>query len=1150
MKTKTTRFIGMLLFAVMLLTSVPIAAQAEEYQSIALNEEKTVELDGSAVTELIFSFTPEETDLYMFRSYDSSYDTYGYILDAEENEIAKNDDYMGDANFHTAANLTAGTTYLLKARFYIPTNAGSMKVIVEKPVKATSITLEAEDEYTNTLGARLAFYYDVEPDGAYAGEITWTTSDPNVVEIDHGNSRYGQVLLKSVGTATFTATPEYGTADSVTVTVAGAEEIALDTPAKADVRVYNSASFRFTPEEDGTYAFYTIGSDSGYVICYIYSEDMEYVAEGSANDYQDLYAAFSAEAGKSYVINVEHRSPDKLLDVYVSGSVPATGITLDKTSYEEGVGESFKLKASFVPGGAIPEELTWQSSDDTVASVDANGKVSLLKPGTATITVTSANALTASCYVTVRDYEEISRCEILTATLTAGGAEIYRFTPTVDGTYAFISFAEEEDTYGYIYDNDMNELASNDDDAGNGRNFKVQYDMTAGTSYLLKAKFYSAQTEGSFDVTVVMLDSEGDPIHNISEWIDYDHTGHSGVCSIGGETVTEEHVRDENGVCECGYSHIHVGLNWEIDAEYHWGNCEDCGEYVDELHFYNAEDTCVVCGYFIHECVISDWSYDDYSHWSYCDICGVYTTAPHSFDENGTCVCGYFDHEHDEGTTEYDAAEHYLACTLCHLQIADGERHSYDEGGVCSCGRERFNGICIGAATIMDGEYLNLEGEVVAEEPDMGYAYLKDGVLTLHNFVYVGEEANPFGKLCGIYSEIPLTLLLEGTNKIHCQDGDGIYVVNELLVIEGDGSIEVIADGDFDGIDADGGGLTVNSGIIQIDATDHGIETVGDLTVNDGVFKINADDDGMDIDGDIEINGGLFKIFAEDNGIDGYEDIVINGGDFYIHTEDDNGMDADDGDVTINGGYFEILTEDEGISCYGKVTINSGSFVFDAGAADAAIEAYDTIFVDASFGEYLVIVDEFGKHELADFDHNVLEDLILKPTEPEGTDQLRETWVSFSEAGVLSYDNDGFTLPEVSATNGEGDTLTEGEDYTVSLIPGFFVNDGTYAVVVAGTGNYNGFVFEIYKVGEDNSSNGGSESESDISCGDVNGDGTVNSLDAAQTLKHDAKLITFEGDALVVGDVNGDGTVNSLDAAQILKFDAKLIYVFPAEQAE
>ncbi len=64
--------------------------------------------------------------------------------------------------------------------------------------------------------------------------------------------------------------------------------------------------------------------------------------------------------------------------------------------------------------------------------------------------------------------------------------------------------------------------------------------------------------------------------------------------------------------------------------------------------------------------------------------------------------------------------------------------------------------------------------------------------------------------------------------------------------------------------------------------------------------------------------------------------------------------------------------------------------------------------------------------------------------------------------------------------------------------------------------------------------------------GDVNEDGTVNSLDAAYVLKFDTELITLNYRQLWAADVNADGTVNSLDAAQILKFDAELIDSFAA----
>ena len=59
--------------------------------------------------------------------------------------------------------------------------------------------------------------------------------------------------------------------------------------------------------------------------------------------------------------------------------------------------------------------------------------------------------------------------------------------------------------------------------------------------------------------------------------------------------------------------------------------------------------------------------------------------------------------------------------------------------------------------------------------------------------------------------------------------------------------------------------------------------------------------------------------------------------------------------------------------------------------------------------------------------------------------------------------------------------------------------------------------------------------------GDVNGDGAIDSLDAAFVLRYDAMLIELTDEQLVVGDINADDYVDSLDAAYILRIDAGLI---------
>lgn len=80
---------------------------------------------------------------------------------------------------------------------------------------------------------------------------------------------------------------------------------------------------------------------------------------------------------------------------------PVTGVTLDKTSYEMTEGDEFTLTATVKPDNATNKNVTWSSSNTSVATV-SNGKVTALKAGTATITVkTEDGGKTATCEVTV-----------------------------------------------------------------------------------------------------------------------------------------------------------------------------------------------------------------------------------------------------------------------------------------------------------------------------------------------------------------------------------------------------------------------------------------------------------------------------------------------------------------------------------------------------------------------------------------------------------------------------------------------------------------------------------------------------------------------------------------------------------------------------
>lgn len=86
--------------------------------------------------------------------------------------------------------------------------------------------------------------------------------------------------------------------------------------------------------------------------------------------------------------------PDPVVDV--------TGVSLDKSELTLAVKGTYTLKATVAPADADNKSVTWKSSDDKIATVDKDGKVTAVAIGKATITVTTEDGgKTATCVVTV-----------------------------------------------------------------------------------------------------------------------------------------------------------------------------------------------------------------------------------------------------------------------------------------------------------------------------------------------------------------------------------------------------------------------------------------------------------------------------------------------------------------------------------------------------------------------------------------------------------------------------------------------------------------------------------------------------------------------------------------------------------------------------
>lgn len=79
----------------------------------------------------------------------------------------------------------------------------------------------------------------------------------------------------------------------------------------------------------------------------------------------------------------------------------ATSLKLDRSKCGLKRGESIRITGSIVPANAVNDKLTWKTDNELVATVSGNGIIKGLNAGTAKITASTDNGITASCTVTV-----------------------------------------------------------------------------------------------------------------------------------------------------------------------------------------------------------------------------------------------------------------------------------------------------------------------------------------------------------------------------------------------------------------------------------------------------------------------------------------------------------------------------------------------------------------------------------------------------------------------------------------------------------------------------------------------------------------------------------------------------------------------------
>lgn len=166
------------------------------------------------------------------------------------------------------------------------------------------------------------------------------------------------------------------------------------------------------------------------------------------------------------------------------------------------IGNTFPIK--YTMDYPFDVKLTWSSDDESIASVDSSGNVTINGLGPVTITAKAiGNGTTHTDSVKFTSYAELALGKTYSSSIKSSNSNWFKFTAPAEGAYIFESTGSCN-TVGELFSamSQGTSLAYNDD-GGTISNFKITYSLTKGQTVWLEVTGYNGNAVSAYDVSVV-----------------------------------------------------------------------------------------------------------------------------------------------------------------------------------------------------------------------------------------------------------------------------------------------------------------------------------------------------------------------------------------------------------------------------------------------------------------------------------------------------------------------------------------------------------------------------------------------------------------------------------------------------------------------
>lgn len=262
----------------------------------------------------------------------------------------------------------------------------------------------------------------VLPESANDKSVKWTSSNKKVATVD----KNGKVTGVGAGTAMITATTNVGgLSASCIINVTAKREVQSVTITEGGNPVTKKTLY--LNDNPKTVFNYTVSPTNANFKDVVWSSSDPKVAT-----VDPLGNVKAISEGVTAIKCTSEDNPYAVATCTLYVKIKVTGVEISQSELSVFATKSKTLSANILPSDATNKKLEWSSSDESIATVDKNGKVTGVKAGTATITVKAGNGrFSASCKVTVKRVVYSEKIKLNKTSITLDDGKTFELTANV-----------------------------------------------------------------------------------------------------------------------------------------------------------------------------------------------------------------------------------------------------------------------------------------------------------------------------------------------------------------------------------------------------------------------------------------------------------------------------------------------------------------------------------------------------------------------------------------------------------------------------------------------------------------------------------------------------------------------------------------------